>query len=282
MGSAFDRAVGGYRQGMTPLAAIVFAGVPVAAATGIAPPVDQPIRFTIEEVRTENGVTHRFFAHRVVTFHVTPDGFEADMVTTAASADPPDLAATLFLATMGPIGQQPIRFRLDRLGHVTAIADQAPLWATITGAIAHAAQTHGAGTAGVQNGAAIAGALAAMPAPAVTKLLSISAENLVVDRAGIAVLGSRALTVPTSMPGGGHMALSGVETVTISGDRATLAATAAGDAQEPSAKHIDYGLTRVVDRSTGLLVSLTEKRDITVRANGATSTTTAQLTITRE
>lgn len=252
----------------------------LAAATpatdGIAPPIDQPIRYTLREERISNGVPLRFAARRQVSFHVTADGFEADIITLDATAEPRGRAATLYLAAMAPIGQRPLRARLDRQGHVLSIIDQEASWGAITAAIG--ASTSG-GTVRSQNAEAITRQLNSLPFATVKSLLATTIEALLVNRGDLpAATGRRVLAVPISLPDGRRTTTSGVEEISVAPQIVTLVDTATMDQGDA---HIDYRATRAVDRASGLLISQDERRDITIASRGTKATLNVHISITR-
>lgn len=246
---------------LLPLAALLAGG---AAEVRFAPRVDTPYRLTRVEERDDGSGVRRFAIARTVIFRRDAAGYVARLSLAEANDSKADSA---YAALSRSLAGEPVEVELDRGGRLLRVRALDAVWARLRDGIAAAApddrtrlalwRGHDAATT-TQRVQVVAGALLAV-------LGAADAER----RAG-----TRAVTLPAEGVGARTVAMTGSETVSVSGARVTIAIAARGTAG-PDA--VSLTRRREVDRRTGLATAQQEERRSAVTVDGRERAATSHI-----
>lgn len=240
-----------------------------ASASLFAPPLDRTIEATTTAERTEGKATRRFESTRTLRFTAAPDGYRVAVTMTAAgAADDADDPAGLFRMGFAGLAGRTVTLRLDRLGKVTQIEDEAVVWQAILDGMAALApkgdspaeRTHAARVR------AISAALAEQPVDRRRAMLaSLVAPLIAPDLAAEGRTGNappRAVRVPAASVYG-RTELDGLRVVRRGSDGVEVRVTATGSVtvatpEGETAATISYETVRRIAPDSGLV---TESRE---------------------
>ena len=214
-----------------------------ATAIHFAPPLDRPYRVILHQERTQAGVTRRYEIERRLVFHRNADGLIADMTLVRIWQDAGGDSGRRFEAAVGALKGRTLRFHLADDGSVTAIDDEAAIWAAAMAEVAQAATPAGKATA--RKPTSMVGEIAPYRR---RTILASPLASLISGTDGVA--GSGPVSISSGLAA--DRVLRGTRTVTVdAGTRLHIAVHAqAGDDAAPLTLDRD----RLIDRATGLVV----------------------------
>lgn len=261
--------------------AVALAALLLQAAPVFAPPIDVPIRYRVEEVRSDPRGARRFALDRQVVFTRTAVGLFATVTLMAVEGDAPADPKRVFDRAMAALIGKPLVFTLDRQGSVIAVEVDDPLWTMVVDTLAKEmlgpAADPGRGAHVAQMLAPLRTASSArragMLAGALTPLLTPSDIG---NEPGP----TRAVTVTKRTAGGGSVPLIGQEHVERLPDATLrLFRTVVGDAHDMPGSTMRVESETTLDPATGL--SRGSRETVTITGGAATMTTTRTVVISR-
>ncbi|AQR73811.1 hypothetical protein [Sphingomonas sp. LM7] len=236
------------------------------AATVFAPPLDTPIRITVERVET-SPKERRYRQERLVRFRPDGTGYRAEAVLVANASAAPEALSDLVERGLSALAGQTIVLHLDVNGQVTGIDDMTALWDRVCQHIADAAAARRGLTPGESNALAtrLVAPLRALPPERQRALLATLVTAAImtdpVDAPGSAV----AVQLPGASPFGTPATLQGIRRTEAVGillhvsttATATVALPAEGNAPA-RAGSVTLDRVRVFDPRTGMLATATD------------------------
>ena len=251
----------------------------LAAAASFHPPLGVPLAYVSSEDRTIGGKTMHFESHRRITFTRIGDGFVATIRFERAADDAGGDVASMFQAAMASLAGRPVVLRLDAAGTVIAVDDAGATWTALCDAVARLPGT----ASRREHATAFAAALRALPETQRAAMLgSLVAPLIAGDQALLAAGSSEPVEIRARPPIPRNITLKGTQTVTRDANgRLMLHVAAAGDTPIPdgTSAHVAADRDRVVDPTTGLVLSVHDRMSATIDGDRMTTDTRVTLTL---
>lgn len=265
------------------LAALSFCAATEVSAE-IAPPVDVPIRYTIVEERSDAKTMARFAVDRILTFHRTPQGYDAELRQIRSTAPAVQGVGAMFAAGMRAIEGRSIRFHLDSDGTVLAVDDEDMLWESVCAGLEAMAQgqaKHSAPRKRFLN--ALAAPLRALPPARRRDMLASMIAPVIAVRLPTPGDGAVPVTVPARDLTGIAVDLPGTRRISRATDGTIMVETEAAGVT-PANGSDDVRLTIAsrsrIDPRSRLVTEAIESREILV-GSGASTLASRYVTTTR-
>ena len=238
------------------LGALATLAAPADAA--FAPPDGVTFRYISHETRTTADAVRDFEIERRLIFHRSADGFVAEITVLPPADNRGDATRAMFNAAYAALAGIPVRFRLDRDGHLLAVENREAVWRRLVAAIGAMAP---AGSSQRPLSEALSKGLASMPAERQDAFLAAALGSIIAPEI---TPGEREITLPTARYGDEPVTLRGTETTLRAADGTLRVTTdARGTAVTTEMRNIAVTLERVrtIDTATGLVRSLREETE---------------------